>query len=96
MKTSKLGLLNWLDAGKGIIVAVITAVLTALLQMLTLVPPSIDWKQIGIIAITSMISYLLKQMATNSKGQLFTSEIGPGTVGTSGGNHGGNNNGGGK
>lgn len=74
MKKSKLGGINLFDAGKGLLVAVITAILTAILQMLTLVPPIIDWKQIGVLAITTMISYLLKQMATNSQGQLFTSE----------------------
>ena len=88
MKTSKLFLLNIADFGKGFLVAGITAGLTALGQMLTNVPPRVDWKQIGLAALTAMVAYLIKRLSTNSQGQLFTSEIEPGTVGTSGGNNG--------
>ena len=76
MNNSKIYKLNNYDLLKGLIVAVITAILTALLQMLTLVPPSIDWKQIGIISITSAISYLLKQLATDDSGDIPILKVG--------------------
>lgn len=74
MKTSKFLNLNWYDFLKGLFVAIITAVLTGALQMLTVVPPSIDVKAIGIIALTAMISYLLKQFTTNSNNELLKTE----------------------
>lgn len=71
MKQSKLGLLNLKDLLKGLILAVITAVLTASLQMLTNVPPAIDFKQIGVVAIISAMGYILKQLSTNNEGELM-------------------------
>jgi hypothetical protein len=84
MKTSKLFLLNIADFGKGLFIAGITASLTALSQMLTSVPPVLDYKQIGLTAFTAMVAYLIKQLSTNSNNELLRSEIGAGTVGTSG------------
>jgi hypothetical protein len=84
MKTSKLFLLNIADFGKGLFIAGITASLTALSQMLTIIPPTLDYKQIGLTAFTAMVAYLIKKLSTNSNNELFRSEIGPGTVGTSG------------
>jgi VIT1/CCC1 family predicted Fe2+/Mn2+ transporter len=66
--------LNWADFGKGLIVAVITAILTfayETLQAGTLFAPG-SLKTVGIIALTAMISYLLKNLFTNSTGQFLT------------------------
>lgn len=71
MTNSKLFRLNLNDLFKGLIVAVLTGVLTGILQMLTVVPPSIDLKQIAIISITSAISYILKQLATDETGKIL-------------------------
>jgi hypothetical protein len=74
MKSSKFFNLNWYDFLKGLAVAVFTAVVTGVLQMLTVVPPLLDAKAIGITAITAMLGYLLKQLNTNSNGELFNTE----------------------
>ena len=88
MKNSKFFKLNTFDFIKGLIVAVLTASLTAILQMLTIVPPNINWKQVAIISITSAISYLIKQLATDEDGAIpilnnvLVRGIGTGTTGT--------------
>lgn len=88
MKNSKFLNLNTFDFIKGFLVAVLTSVITALLQMISLVPPIIDWKTISVIALSSALAYLLKQLATNSKGAIMQKEgynvedIGGGTAGT--------------
>lgn len=74
MKNSKLFTINTKDLFKGIFLAVITSVLTALLQMLTALPPSIDFKAIGVVAITTIIGYLIKQFSSNSNGMPLTKE----------------------
>ena len=69
MKNSKAFLLNKFDFLKGLIVAVITAVLTALYQALS-TGVNIDWRQVLTIALTCAIGYLLKQFGTKSDGNL--------------------------
>lgn len=71
MKKSGLLELNYKDWLKGLFVSIVSAVLTAVMQMLTLVPPMIDFKQIGIVALTTVIAYIVKQLATNNNGDLF-------------------------
>ena len=70
MQNSNFLRLNTFDFFKGLIVAVITGVLTAILQMLSIVPPSLDLKQIGIVSLTSAIAYLIKQLGTDDLGSL--------------------------
>lgn len=67
--------LNWRDLGKGLVVAVITAVLTYAWTAyeaggLT----SIDWKVVGSTAIISALSYLMKNLITNSDGEVAKTE----------------------
>ena len=76
MKKSELFSLNTFDFIKGLLVAVITAVLTTVLQMLTQVPPYVNWNQVGIISLISAISYLLKQLATDNNGAIPILKIG--------------------
>ena len=71
MKNSGLLELSRKDWVKGLFVTIVSAVLTGLLQMLTMVPPMVDFKQIGIIALTTAIAYIIKQLATNNNGDLF-------------------------
>lgn len=47
---------EWL---KGLYLTVIVAVLTTALQMLTKTPPSIDFKEIGIVALTALVAYVV-------------------------------------
>lgn len=67
--------LNWRDLGKGLIVAVITAVLTyawAAIEAGGLT--SIDWQVVGSTAIISAIGYLMKNLVTNSEGEVAKTE----------------------
>ncbi len=57
--------LNLQDAIKGIVVAVIGAVLTAIQTMLSN-GGVIDWKQVGMIALTTLIAYLVKNYFSDS------------------------------
>jgi len=75
MKASFLNL-NWQDLGKGLIVAVITAVLTfayEALQAGTLFEPG-KLKAVGMTALLAAISYLLKNLFTNSQGTFLKPE----------------------
>lgn len=74
MKNSKLFSVNAKDLFKGVFLAVITSVLTALLQMLTQVPASVDFKAIALVAVTTIVGYLLKQFGSNSDGMPLTKE----------------------
>lgn len=63
--------LNWRDLGKGLVVAVITAVLTYVYTALEAGDlTAIDWKVVGTTAIISAVGYLFKNLVTNSDGEL--------------------------
>ena len=62
--TSPLFSLNWKDALKGVLVAAVSAALTGVYNALTVVPPHIDWKQIGVVGITAGVAYLVKNFLT--------------------------------
>lgn len=66
--TSKQFRINWRDAGKGCIVAALTAGLTAVYTALTDVPVhTIDWKVVGIAAATAGVGYIIKNWLTPSQ-----------------------------
>ena len=68
--------LNWNDLGKGLLVAVITAVLTfayEALQSGSLFAPG-SLKTIGLTALTAAVAYLLKNLFTNSTGKILKTE----------------------
>lgn len=77
MKRSKFLNLNWRDFFKGLIVAVLTAILV-FLQTVVIDPTMMDWKQVltkcGWTALAALIAYILKNLATNSQGELLTPE----------------------
>ena len=58
---------DWL---KGLIMTVITAALTLIYQLL-LNGAQIDWKQVGVVAATAGVGYLLKQLGTDTEGKFF-------------------------
>lgn len=58
--------LIWQDYLKGFAVAVITAVLNVLYQALTVTPLVINWKQVGIVAATTGVGYLIKNFFSNT------------------------------
>jgi hypothetical protein len=75
MINSELFSLNLADIVKGSFLTVISAVLTAVLQMISVSPPEVDVKQIGQVALTTFIAYMINQFNSNSKGVPFQKEL---------------------
>lgn len=78
MNNSSFFSLNWKDLGKGFVVAALTAVTTALYQWFSATPPHFptidELKTTGLIALAAGISYLVKNLFTNSGGQVAKTE----------------------
>lgn len=72
---SKLFAINAKDLLKGLILVVLTSVITIVTQTLQLGSLTFDWKTIGMTALTAGLAYLLKQLTTNSDGQPLTKEV---------------------
>jgi uncharacterized membrane protein len=67
----KLGKSDWI---KGLIVAVLTAVLTLVVQILKergIDLTSSDWQQILTVTLTATASYLLKNLTTDGSGKVL-------------------------
>ena len=64
VKTSALFSLNLADAAKGLVVAVVSAVLSGVYTALTTTPIVLDFKQIGLVGLTAGIAYLVKNFLT--------------------------------
>ena len=78
MTTSKLFSLDLSDLGKGLVVAIITAILTSLITMINengLMFSAGDFTLILQTAISAGIAYLLKNFSTNSDNQLGKAEV---------------------
>ncbi len=67
---SKLFSLEVKDFIKGLVVTVLTAVLSTLYQLLS-AGGHIDWKSVGGAAILSGLAYLIKQLGTDTNGKLL-------------------------
>ncbi len=67
---SQLWSLEVRDFVQGLIVAVLTGVLTIFVQMVNS-GGSIDLKQIGIVALTSGAAYLLKKFSSDQNGKVL-------------------------
>lgn len=65
--TSKQFTINLTDIWKGLLVAVITPVLTVVLDSLNSGSLTFDWKHIGITALTAGIAYIIKNFLSTSK-----------------------------
>lgn len=76
MNSSKFLGLDWRDALKGLIVAIMTAFLTALIPMLEAGtwPSKSQLLQAAIAGVTAAAAYLLKNVLTNSQGQIGKQE----------------------
>lgn len=76
MNMAKFGTLIWSDVIKGVVVAVFTAALTALVPILQggSFPSGAQLKTIGLAALAAGVAYLVKNMLTNSKDELFKTE----------------------
>ena len=62
------------DFAKGLILAVLSSVLTIVYTTVQTGSLSIDWKLCLTTSLTSGIAYVIKNLFTNSKGQTFKSE----------------------
>jgi hypothetical protein len=76
MNLAKFGTLNLTDIIKGFVVAVITAVLTAVIPLLQsgTFPTLAQLKTMGLAGLAAGIAYLIKNMLTNSNDELFKTE----------------------
>lgn len=57
--------LKWKDLFKGLIVSVVTAVLTVIQTSLSAGSLTFNWKEIGTVALTATIAYLTKNFFTD-------------------------------
>jgi len=76
MKRSSFLTLNWRDLLKGLLLAVVTAVITFFYNMIqTGVPLDVEiLKKAGMVAIATVLAYLLKNLFENNEGTLVTSD----------------------
>lgn len=65
--TSKKYSLNWLDAGKGLVMAIITAILMAVESSLQAGELSLSWTKIAVPGVIAGIAYLLKNFFTSAE-----------------------------
>ena len=78
MKTSKFLNLNWLDLGKGLLITVLTAFLGGILEILESNALPTTWvvlQPILELSLAAGVSYLLKNLFTNSTGELLKREM---------------------
>lgn len=78
MRSSFLAL-NWRDILKGLILAFITALVTGVYQLLQ-TGALLNWvsfKPVLMVSIAAMLSYLIKNIFTNTQGEIFTPEPKP-------------------
>jgi hypothetical protein len=66
--------LNSSDFLKGLVMAVLSTVITVVYQTVEAGSLTFDWKAIGTMALTSALAYIMKNLFTNSTGKLFAKE----------------------
>ena len=71
---SKLLWLNLGDFERGLIVAVLSAVLTVIYQSVSTGSFVINWTSVLAVAAASGISYILKNLGTNSEGKILKTD----------------------
>lgn len=69
---SKLFSLNWQDVAKAVLLFFLAAFLTSLVQILEsgAFPTLTQLKSAAVVALTTSMSYLIKNFITNSEGQI--------------------------
>ena len=65
---SAFGKISWNEVLHGLIVAVVTSVLTVFMQMLS--AGHIDWKQLGLAAVGALAAYVLKVLSSDENGKI--------------------------
>lgn len=66
--------LNAKDFIKGLVMAVLTAVITLIYTSVQAGNLTFDWKAIGVAALSSALAYITKNLLTNSNDQILKSE----------------------
>jgi hypothetical protein len=66
--------LNTNDFIKGLVMAVLSTVITVVYQTVEAGSLVFDWKSIGTMALTTALAYIMKNLLTNSTGSLFAAE----------------------
>jgi hypothetical protein len=66
--------LNIEDLGKGLIITILTSVLSIVYNTISAGSLTFDWNAIGLTALTSGLAYLMKNLLTNSEGQFLGKE----------------------
>ena len=76
MKSSPFLSLHTKDAIKGLIVAILTSVLTGVYDIIAsgAMPTAAQWKTIGIAGLTAGVGYVMKNWLTNSSDQFAKPE----------------------
>lgn len=64
MKTSNFLSLNWLDLGKGLLMAVLTPAVVIAQQSIEAGNLNLDWKVIGLASVGGGLAYLVKNFFT--------------------------------
>jgi len=72
---SSLFTLNSKDWIKGLVVAVLTAVITVVYSTIQTGTLVLDWKSISIAGISAALAYITKNLLTNSSDQFLTKEV---------------------
>jgi hypothetical protein len=66
--------LNTTDFLKGLLMAVLSSVITVVYQTVQTGSLVFDWKTIGTMALTTALAYIMKNLFTNSTGDFFGKE----------------------
>jgi hypothetical protein len=66
--------LNTSDFLKGLIMAVLSSVITVIYQTIEAGSLVFDWKAIGTMALTAGLAYIMKNLFTNSTGKFLKKE----------------------
>lgn len=72
---SSLFTLNSKDWIKGLVVAVLTAVITVVYSTIQTGTLVLDWKAISIAGISAALAYITKNLLTNSSDEFLTKEV---------------------
>ncbi len=75
MDISKLWTLNWFDVGKGLLIAVLSALLDALYQLVQIWQSTgnitFKWEELALVVLTAALAYLMKQFGTGADGKFL-------------------------
>jgi hypothetical protein len=66
--------LNTTDFIKGLLMAVLSSVITIVYQTVEAGSLTFDWKAIGTMALTTALAYIMKNLLTNSAGKFLATE----------------------